>query len=65
MSFQYEVVERASDGVLLPIASLDVTSNYTDTTLNYKQVVFQSVTYRKTFTWTGSNLTKETRWIRQ
>jgi hypothetical protein len=58
--------EMASDGIYVPINSLAKTYNYnTDGTLNYVQVVYSTVTYRKSFTYTNGAMVGETAWVAQ
>lgn len=56
----------ASDGVLLPIDDL-ATTNTPDGNgrLSYTQVVYDGVTYRKTYTYSGDFLTNISNWVKQ
>lgn len=56
----------ASNGELLDVDSLAKTYVYNgDATINYVQVVSGTVTYRKTYTYSGGNMTGVSGWVAQ
>lgn len=64
MSIQVEVTERASDGMLIPVASCDIFTNVVDGVVEYEELEYKGVTYRRTYIRDAGNIT-ETKWVRQ
>lgn len=58
-------IVEASDGAALPIESLAVTRTYSAGLVATETVVHEGNTYVKTYTWSGSELTSETGWVKQ
>lgn len=55
-----------ADEKVIPIGSLAKAPFYNaDGTLNYWQVQYLGVTYRKTYTWTNGVLTNVSKWVKQ
>lgn len=59
-----QIVERASDGTDIPVASCDVYTHIVGGVVQYEELTFNGKTYRKTYTWVGGSVT-ESKWVRQ
>lgn len=55
----------ASDGVLLPVESLEQTLTYTGDLISTISVSFGSEVYIQTYTYTSSNVTSISQWEKQ
>lgn len=55
-------VEAADDGELIPVNDLEHDYTYSGGLIATDTVVWETRTYRKTYTWSGGNLTNETVW---
>lgn len=58
-------VVHGSNGKPIPISDLPITYGYTGLNLTTQTVAYQGITYIKTFTYSGSNLTAESQWVAQ
>jgi len=52
----------ASNGVDVPVDSLDQTFVYNGDNIDYIQVVYRGITYRQTYTYSGSTITAISDW---
>lgn len=55
----------ATDGVELDLSDLAQTLSYTSNILQYITVSYRGSTYKQTFTYTGSDLTGISAWVKQ
>lgn len=61
-SVNVQYVEAADDGTLIPVNDLEHDYTYSGSLIATDTLVYKTKKYRKTYTWTGSNLTNETIW---
>lgn len=57
--------EYADDGTLIQMGSFAQTLSYSSGVLQYIEVTVDGNTYRKTFTYTGTDLTGISVWVKQ
>ena len=60
----YETVV-ASDGVVVPVESLEQNYTYNGAFIDYIEVSYRGVTYRQTYTYNGSHIATISEWEAQ